>query len=136
MINKALIELGTSPVSEDISLEQLLKRPEVTYDLVNTYSPPETPLNEDIEKQVEIQTKYEGYISRQKEMAERLKKMEEKKIPEGLDYSSIRGLSKEILCKLAEIRPVNLGQAGRIQGMTPAALSLIMVAVEKVKRSR
>ena len=78
--------------------------------------------------------KYEGYIARQIEAAEKLTRLEEKKIPEHLDYRSLPGISKEILAKLEEVRPVNLGQAGRIQGMTPAALSLIMVAVEKMRR--
>ncbi len=135
MINDALRALDTSPVTEDISLESLLKRPEVTYDVIRSVMPPEIPLSADEEKQVEIQVKYEGYISRQMELAERLSRLEDRKIPPGIDYKTIPGISKEILCKLDEVRPVNLGQAGRIQGMTPAALSLIMVAAEKQRRS-
>ncbi len=134
-INGALRGLGTSAVSEDISLEQLLKRPEVSYDFIREHAPAEMQLGEEIDRQVEIRVKYEGYIARQIEMAGKLKKLEAKKIPEGLDYRSLPGISKEILSKLEEVRPANLGQAGRIQGMTPAALSLIMVAVEKMRKT-
>ncbi len=133
-INKALEESGTSPVEEDITLEQLLKRPEITYSVLARYAPPEAPLTEEEGKQVEIQVKYEGYILRQIEAAEKLKKIDDRAIPDVFDYRTLKGLSKELLLKLEEVRPVNLGQASRIQGMTPAALSLILVAVEKVKR--
>jgi tRNA uridine 5-carboxymethylaminomethyl modification enzyme len=80
--------------------------------------------------------KYEGYIIRQIETAEKLIKLEERRIPDLIDYRAVPGISKEILCKLEEVRPVNLGQASRIQGMTPAALSLIMIAAEKIRRSK
>lgn len=135
-INEVLKELGTAAIGEDSSLEQLLKRPEVTYPVIKQCSPSEVELGDDVEKQVEIQVKYEGYIIRQLETAEKLKKLEEKKIPANIDYGTLPGISKEILCKLEEVRPANLGQAGRIQGMTPAGLSLIMVAIEKMRRSK
>ncbi len=135
-INKFLKNLGTSTIDEDTTVEQLLKRPEVSYSLIKEFSPPEKELGKDEEHQVEIQVKYEGYIIRQMETAEKLNKIEGKKIPEKFDYSSLSGISKEILLKLEEVRPENLGQASRIQGMTPVALSLIMVAVEKMKRTK
>ena len=97
--------------------------------------PSDISFAEDVGKQVEIQVKYEGYIKRQMEAAFRLSRMDDKKIPDTIDYRILPGISKEILCKLEEVRPANLGQAGRIQGMTPAALSLIMIAVEKQRRS-
>lgn len=133
-INPALKSLGTSGISEDITLERLLKRPEVTYAIIKKHAPSPLELEENDAKQVEIQVKYEGYIARQIETAEKLTRLEEKKIPEHLDYRSLPGISKEIVSKLEEVRPVNLGQAGRIQGMTPAALSLIMVKVEKMRK--
>jgi len=135
-INDTLERIGTSPVAGDISLEQLLKRPEVSYRLIKDSAPSGLDLGEDVERQVEIMVKYEGYITRQMEMAEKLSKMEGKRIPSGIDYRTIPGISREILCKLEEVRPVSLGQAGRIQGMTPAALSLIMITVEKMRRER
>jgi tRNA uridine 5-carboxymethylaminomethyl modification enzyme len=134
-INAALRGLGTSAITEDIALEQLLKRPEVSYALIRQCAPAAAELGEDVERQVEIQVKYDGYISRQVEMAGKLNKLEAKRIPEGLDYRSLPGISKEILSKLEEVRPANIGQAGRIQGMTPAALSLIMVAVERMRKT-
>lgn len=133
-VNKALTEINASPVSENISLEQLLKRPEIAYNLIRTLSPPEKTLAPDIENQVEIQVKYEGYILKQTEMAEKLKKMEGKKIPDNFDYSSINGLSTEVLEKLRKIMPANIGQAGRIPGITPAALTLLLISIEKRKR--
>lgn len=133
-INAVLKSLGTSDISEDITLERLLKRPEVTYAIIKQHAPSHLCLGDEDESQVEIQVKYEGYIARQMEAAEKLTRLEEKIIPEHLDYRSLHGISKEIRAKLEEIRPVSLGQAGRIQGMTPAALSLIMVAMEKIRR--
>ena len=134
LINSVLGRLGTSVISEDITLEQLLKRPEISYALIKKHAPSTALLNDDIEQQVEIQTKYEGYIRQQMEAAEKLLGIENKKIPTDFDYRSLPGISREILCKLEEILPESLGQASRIQGMTPAALSILMVAVEKQRR--
>ena len=116
------------------ALEQLLKRPEITYKFIDDNSPSDLPLTPDVKKQVEIQIKYEGYISQQMHLAERLKKIEGKKIPEDFDYKTVNGLSREVLCKLEEVRPANLGQASRIPGITPAAISLLMVAIERLRR--
>ena len=133
-INGELAALNASPVSEDINLENLLKRPEVKYAFIKKFSPSEKSLSPDIEKQVEIQTKYNGYIIRQMELAEKLKKIEKKGIPEGFDYKSVNGLSTEILEKLQKVMPANMGQASRIPGITPAALSLLLINIEKRKR--
>jgi tRNA uridine 5-carboxymethylaminomethyl modification enzyme len=113
-----------------------LKRPEITYEFIDVNAPPSSPLAHEIKKQVEIQIKYDGYIVRQMEMAERLKKIERKRIPEDFNYASVNGLSREVLGKLQEVRPEYLGQASRIPGITPAAISLLMVAIEGSKRSR
>ena len=78
--------------------------------------------------------KYQGYIVRQTELAERLKKIDDKKIPEDFDYTAVNGLSREILGKLQEIRPENLGQASRIPGITPAAVSLLLISIQRLKR--
>ncbi|MFA5847598.1 MAG: tRNA uridine-5-carboxymethylaminomethyl(34) synthesis enzyme MnmG [Thermodesulfovibrionales bacterium] len=133
-INGELAALNASPVSEDINLENLLKRPEVKYAFIKKFSPSEKSLSPDIEEQVEIQTKYNGYIIRQMELAEKLKKIEKKGIPEGFDYKSVNGLSTEILEKLQKVMPANMGQASRIPGITPAALSLLLINIEKRKR--
>jgi tRNA uridine 5-carboxymethylaminomethyl modification enzyme len=118
------------------SLEQLLKRTEITYKFIDENLPSDKPLNDEIKRQVEIQVKYEGYICRQMEMAEKLKRVEGKRIPDDFDYVTVNGLSKEILSKLQEVRPANLGQASRIPGITPAAISLLLVTIEKIKRQR
>src|SRR4030043_106809 len=133
-IKKTRIKLDGTERNE--SLEQLLKRPELTYEYIEELSPSDKPLTTEMKKQVEIQVKYDGYIRRQMEMAERLKKIEGKRIPEDFNYSSVNGLSKEIQSKLLEIRPANLGQASRIPGVTPTAISLLLVAIEKLKRER
>ncbi|HYQ47704.1 MAG TPA: tRNA uridine-5-carboxymethylaminomethyl(34) synthesis enzyme MnmG, partial [Thermodesulfovibrionales bacterium] len=135
-VNPFLAGLGATAITESSSLELLLKRPEVTYAVIRQIAPPELPLDAEIEQQVQIQIKYEGYIRQQMETAERLLRTEDRKIPPDFDYRGLPGISKEILMKLEEVRPVNMGQAGRIQGMTPAALSIIMVAVEKARRQR
>jgi tRNA uridine 5-carboxymethylaminomethyl modification enzyme len=133
-IKKTRIKIDGTDRNE--SLEQLLKRPEITYEFIEELSPSDKPLSKEMKKQVEIQVKYDGYIRRQIEMAERLKKVEEKRIPEDFNYSSVNGLSKEIQSKLLEIRPANLGQASRIPGVTPTAISLLLVTIERLKRER
>jgi tRNA uridine 5-carboxymethylaminomethyl modification enzyme len=135
-INKTLKKLKTSVIDEDVTLAQLLKRPEVTYKVIQGHAPPDRQIGVEAEEQVEIQIKYEGYITRQIASAEKLTRLEDKAIPEAIDYRGIKGISHEILSKLEEVRPENIGQAGRIQGMTPAALSLIVITVEKMRRSR
>ena len=130
-VNPLLTDIGGAPVKENISLYQLLKRPEVRYENIRALSPPGNGLSRDAMNQVEIQVKYQGYIRRQAEQAEKFKKIEKKAIPEGFVYRGINGLSREIVEKLEEVRPLNLGQASRIPGVTPAAMSILMVAVEK-----
>jgi tRNA uridine 5-carboxymethylaminomethyl modification enzyme len=140
LINEELQRLKKARIKIDENksetLEQILKRPEITYKFVDENSPSEKSLSDEIKKQVEIQVKYDGYITRQIEMAERLKKIENRTIPKDFEYTSVNGLSKEILGKLQEVRPANLGQASRIPGVTPAAISLLMVAIEKLKKER
>jgi tRNA uridine 5-carboxymethylaminomethyl modification enzyme len=125
-------------VNENTSetLEQLLRHPGNTYQYIDEHMPSDKPLTDEIKKQVEIQVKYDGYIRRQAEMVERIKKMEDRKIPGDFDYSCVNGLSREVLAKLQDVKPGNFGQAGRIPGVTPVAVSLVMVAVEKKRRER
>ncbi|HMK59908.1 MAG TPA: tRNA uridine-5-carboxymethylaminomethyl(34) synthesis enzyme MnmG [Dissulfurispiraceae bacterium] len=129
-LNEALSALGTAPVVGDITLDKLLKRPEVGYQHIREWAPSPKGLNTEIESLVEINVKYEGYIQRQMDAAEKLKRLETKKIPREFDYKSTPGLSREIVEKLSEVQPETLGQALRIPGITPAAVSIILVAVE------
>lgn len=131
-LNARLAELGTAPITEDAQLEKLLKRPQVRYDLIATFAPPAEPLPKAVQELVEINVKYDGYVRRQVDLAERLMKHEEKRIPDGFDFTSLSGLSREVVQKLQEIQPRTIGQAGRIPGVTPAAVSLLLIAVEKL----
>ncbi len=129
-LNDSLEALGTTAITEDTLLEKLLKRPEVKYPFIREKAPASSVLSQEIEQLVEINVKYEGYIQRQVEVAAKLKKYELKKIPEKFDYKATPGLSREIVEKLTEVRPETIGQALRIPGITPAAVSIILVAVE------
>lgn len=134
-LNRALIELQTTPIEEATSADKLLKRPEVNYDFIKRFAPPQEPLPKQIEELVEIHVKYEGYIQKQMELVQKMKQFEEKIIPENFDFN-LPGLSKEVIQKLTEVRPRTIGQAMRIPGVTPAAVSILMVAVHKGIRQK
>jgi tRNA uridine 5-carboxymethylaminomethyl modification enzyme len=128
-VNAYLEQRGTPPLRDGVHLHQLLKRAELDYGAVTELAPPETPLDARTARQVEIEVKYDGYIQRQLREIERFRHLEETKIPENFDYDAVHGLSNELRGKLLEIRPASLGQASRIDGMTPAAISVLMVAL-------
>jgi tRNA uridine 5-carboxymethylaminomethyl modification enzyme len=129
-----LSERGSSELFQETSLKQLLKRPELCYGDIAKIRPAPEPVKDDIAEQVEIQIKYEGYIQRQLQQVKRFSALEQKKIPVDMDFDAITGLGAEVRQKLKLVRPISLGQALRISGVTPAAISLIMVALEKRKR--
>ncbi|GAF23300.1 MULTISPECIES: tRNA uridine-5-carboxymethylaminomethyl(34) synthesis enzyme MnmG [Shouchella] len=131
-VNEVLTQLGSNAMSEAIKAEALLKRPELTYnDLMNIVPHPDQQLDEDVCEQVEIQVKYEGYIEKQWQQVERLKKMERKQIPEDLDYDAIQGLATEARQKLKMVRPLSVGQASRVSGVNPADVSILLVYLEQ-----
>lgn len=120
------------PISHEYSLLDLLKRPGVEYaDVANLKNAPDQPVSEQVSEQVQISVKYAGYISRQAEDIERLRRQENTPLPENMDYSVIDGLSNEVKQKLSEARPATLAAASRIQGVTPAAVSLLLVHLKK-----
>ncbi len=122
-------QYGT-PLTHEYSLLDLLRRPEVDYTaLVELTGASDIPA--DAAEQVEIQAKYAGYIERQQDEIERLRQHEQTRLPEDLDYASLNGLSNEIRAKLADVRPQTLGQASRIPGVTPAAVSLLLIHLKK-----
>ena len=135
-INAMLVERGSTGLSAEASLDQILKRPEIGYDQVCRISPPPGPLDPATAEHVETQVKYEGYIQRQLQQVERFASLEQKNIPPDIDYDAVTGLGSEVRQKLKQVRPVSLGQASRISGVTPAAISLLMVALEKKKRGK
>jgi tRNA uridine 5-carboxymethylaminomethyl modification enzyme len=121
-----------NPLQHDCSAAELLKRPEMSYQILQSIPALGLPAVDcDIAEQVEIQLKYAGYIERQLRDIERLSKYENTKLPTTLDYSSVLGLSTEVIQKLNQIKPTTLAQAGRISGVTPAALSLLLVHLKK-----
>jgi tRNA uridine 5-carboxymethylaminomethyl modification enzyme len=126
-VNAYLKGRGTPPIDNGIHLAQLLKRAELDYDAVAQLAPAEPPPAERVTRQVEIEIKYEGYIQRQLQEIEKFRHLEQIKLPDGLDFTTVHGLSSELKEKLAAVRPASLGQASRIEGMTPAAISVLMV---------
>ncbi len=124
-------QLGSGPLKKDISLQELLKRPEIHFEHLSVFDPDLKSVLKEVWEQVEIQVKYEGYIKRQMDQIERFQKLEEVDFPKDFDFSSVIGLSKEVMEKLKRIRPYSLGQASRISGVTPAALSILMVNLKK-----
>jgi tRNA uridine 5-carboxymethylaminomethyl modification enzyme len=133
-INAVLTNARSTILAGEASLEQVLKRPELRYEDIAKISPPPQPLDPAVAEQVEIQVKYAGYIKRQLQQVERFSTLEQKAIPTDMDYDGVTGLGTEVRQKLNRVRPVSLGQASRISGVTPAAISLLMVALEKRKR--
>jgi tRNA uridine 5-carboxymethylaminomethyl modification enzyme len=121
----------TKPLSREYSLAELLKRPELTYADIREISPPQNDVSEAVAEQVMIQLKYAGYIDRQQQDVDRLQRHESMPIPADVNFDQVEGLSNEIRQKLNEMRPANLARAGRIPGVTPAALSLLLVHLKK-----
>ncbi len=126
-VNAYLKGRHTPAIANGVHLDQLLKRAELDYTAVDTLAPAVPPLDSRVTRQVEIEIKYEGYIQRQLQEIEKFRHLERIKLPVDLDYHAVHGLSSEIREKLAAIRPASLGQASRIEGMTPAAISVLMV---------
>lgn len=135
-VQQKLEEIGSSPLKEAIRAYDLLKRPEMTYAHVEEIIG-SSDLPRDVKEQVEIQIKYEGYIKKANEQVERMRKMEDKKIPENIDYDAITGLASEAKEKLKKIQPISIGQASRISGVNPSDISILLVYIEqgKVKRT-
>ncbi|MEE9611710.1 MAG: tRNA uridine-5-carboxymethylaminomethyl(34) synthesis enzyme MnmG [Desulfatiglandales bacterium] len=128
-----LRELDSAPIKNITSLAQLLRRNEIFFEHLRLFDPGLEETDERVGEEVETRMKYEGYISRQKTQVEKLKHMENVKLPEGIDYESIYGLSREVTEKLSKVRPISLGQASRISGITPAALMAIQIHLKKFR---
>ncbi len=126
-----LANFGLQPVTNGANAQQYLRRPEVSYEVISSLVPPPEPLSEDVIEQVTIETKYEGYIAKQHQHVERMQRLENKQIPADFDYEPITGLRNEARHKLAHFRPATVGQAGRIAGVNPADVSVLLVHLEK-----
>ncbi len=134
-VNAWLEKKKTRPLTNGITLDQLLKRAELDYEVVKELGPPEKKIRERSAKQVEIEIKYEGYIKRQIREIEKFKNLENIKIPEEFDYKKVHGLSNELKEKLSAIRPLSLGQASRIDGMTPSGITAMMIMLKAGDRA-
>ncbi len=130
-IQQWLHSLGTSPLKEAVMLRELLKRPEIDYRACRAVQLVPAGITADVYEQVETGVKYEGYIARQMLLIEKFKRLEDARIPEGLSFETIPGLTAEVREKLSRVRPASLGQASRISGLTPAALSILMISIKK-----
>ena len=136
VINPFLEEKGSTPVKSGISLLELLKRPEITYDDAAVIDDVRPKLSAHQKTMMEVQIKYEGYIIKQQQQIEKFKKLEHKKLPSDLDYFSIEGLRIEARQKLDALRPVSVGQASRISGVSPADINVLLIWLEKMRRQK
>jgi tRNA uridine 5-carboxymethylaminomethyl modification enzyme len=132
-VKQLLGEKKSAPLEAAVPLAQLLKRPELSYDDLEKLEGRVSQLSERVTRQVEIQCKYQGYIQRQEGEVKKFKNLEKINIPPGFDYQDVPGLSNEVRQKLQEIQPTSLGQASRISGMTPAALSILLVYLKRTR---
>ncbi|MDY7045586.1 MULTISPECIES: tRNA uridine-5-carboxymethylaminomethyl(34) synthesis enzyme MnmG [unclassified Virgibacillus] len=130
-VNYLLEQAGATPLKEAIKAYDLLKRPELSYDLLSSIIQADPKLSAEVTEQVGIQIKYEGYIKKANEQVERMLKMEDKKIPVDIDYDDISGIATEAKEKLKKVRPLSVGQASRISGVNPADISILIVYIEQ-----
>ncbi|MFV8826185.1 tRNA uridine-5-carboxymethylaminomethyl(34) synthesis enzyme MnmG [Alkalihalobacterium sp. APHAB7] len=135
-VQALLVDAQSSPLHEAVRAVHLLKRPEIKYSLIEKMVPADKEISDDVAEQVEIQVKYEGYIQKQLQQVERALKMEDKKIPENLDYHAISGLATEAKQKLSQVRPLSVGQASRVSGVNPADISILLVYLEQGKLAK
>ena len=126
-VQQLLESLGSTPLKSGTTLAELIRRPELSYDAIQSIDPARPKLSRDVEEQVNINVKYDGYIRRQLKQVEQFKKLEEKKIPADLDYEKVGSLRLEAKQKLELYRPVSIGQASRISGVSPADISVLLV---------
>ncbi|MFP4020335.1 MAG: tRNA uridine-5-carboxymethylaminomethyl(34) synthesis enzyme MnmG [Halanaerobium sp.] len=135
-VRARLEELESGNLSKPVSLEKLLRRPEISYQDLEFFAENLPQVKKDVQEQIEIQVKYKGYIERQEAQVEQFRKMEEKKIPEELDYNQLDNLRLEAREKLNKIRPLSIGQASRISGVSPADISALMIYLEQYNRKK
>ncbi|GKU83880.1 tRNA uridine-5-carboxymethylaminomethyl(34) synthesis enzyme MnmG [Niallia sp. NCCP-28] len=135
-VQQIIKEQGGSELKDGIRAADLLRRPEMNYSHIHSLVPSDVLLTDEIMEQVEIQIKYEGYIEKSLQQVERLKKMENKKIPENIDYDAISSLATEAKQKLKTVRPLSIAQASRISGVNPADISILLVYLEQGRIAR
>jgi tRNA uridine 5-carboxymethylaminomethyl modification enzyme len=132
-VSEILIRRGSNPLDEPVSLEKLLKRPELSYADLDALCGADSTISQRTKEQVEIECKYEGYLRRQEAEVNRFKQMEEMRIPPDFRCDQVPGLSNEVRQKLVAVKPVSIGQASRIPGITPAAISILLVFLKRFR---
>ncbi len=135
-LNAYLTAAGTAPVKGSARMSDLVRRPQLSYEGLAPFDPERPSLSPEIQEEVEIQVKYAGYIQRQLRQVEQFQKEESRLLPEGIDYEAISGLRLEARQKLSAIRPMNLGQASRVSGVSPADIAVLMVYLELKEREK
>jgi len=135
-IQEIIRKIGTAEITRSLTLAELLRRPEVSYDDLAKLAAPPDDLPDEVKEQVTIQVKYEGYIQREWSQVKHLQKLESWKIPPDFDYESVSGITMEAKEKLLQIRPISVGQASRISGVSPADISVLLVMLERSRRGK
>ena len=133
-LQEMLAERGSTPLKQGVPALEVLRRPQITYEDLVALGLGDAELAEDVRQQVEIQVKYEGYIKQQWEQVARMEKIENRLLPEDIDYSDISGLRNEAKQKLTQVRPASVGQASRISGVNPADISVLLIYLESLRR--
>ena len=127
---------GSTPLKNGITLAELIRRPELSYEALEEIDPGRVELSEDVIEQINIRIKYDGYIRRQMKQVEQFKKLETKRIPDAINYDEIGSLRIEAKQKLNQYRPISIGQASRISGVSPADISVLLVYMESYGSKR
>mgnify|MGYP001513994612 FL=1 len=130
-INALLESAGTAPLTTGIRMSELIKRPQVSYDMLAPFDKERPPLSRSVREKVEVEIKYDGYIARQKAQVNEMLRLEGKKIPENIDYNDVYGLRLEAREKLDKVRPADISQASRISGVSPADVSVLLIYLSK-----
>jgi len=130
-LNALLTALGTAPISNGVKVSDLIKRPQISYEALKPLDPERPPLPYEVKEQVDLRVEYEGYILKQLAEVERVRKMENQILPQPFDYKGLKGLSLEAADKLNRVQPENIGQAGRISGVSPADLGVLVIWVSQ-----
>ena len=133
-VNNALLKYNSSPIKVGVKMSELLRRTEIKYEYLKEIDENMPELSKEEQNEIEIQIKYEGYINLEKKQVEKFKKLEEKKLPENIDYSQLQGLRLEARQKLNKIKPLSVGQASRISGVSPADISVLLIYLEQKRR--
>ena len=132
-VNELLVECGSSPINNGIKEMELLKRSEIKYENLKKIDSNMPNIEDDVAEEVEIKAKYEGYIKLQMVQVEKMQKLENKLLPEDMDYINLKGISLEARQKLDKFKPHSIGQASRISGISPADISVLLIYLEQKK---